>query len=236
MVGERALREAGVLLNCLQLGDSFFPSGLYTLSHGLESFVQAGLIKSPSDLAGLLEDYIVAAIGPADTVAAANAAAATQMEDFDTIIEIDQYLQALKLVYEVAAASRRSGRQLLGVAQTLTEAPVLVWYGERVRSAMAPGNHAVVLGVFSACWGLEPVQAALLELYAFTVSMLGAALRCMRLGHTDAQTILHRLKPTLIRMAGEAVATPYQDMYATAPLIDVMQMHHAQAYVRLFAT
>jgi urease accessory protein len=30
------------LLRALQLADSFFPSGLYTLSHGLESFVQLG--------------------------------------------------------------------------------------------------------------------------------------------------------------------------------------------------
>lgn len=236
MVDEVALPEAETLLNCLQLGDSFFPSGLYTLSHGLESFAQQGLVSSRQELAGLLDDYIRASIGPADAVAAASATKAAMVADLDTIIDIDRRLHAMKLVPEIAAASCRTGRQLLGVAQGLTGLPVLHQYGERIRGGLTPGNHAVVLGVFGASWGLHPLQTALVELYTFAVSVLGAALRCMRLGHADAQVILHALKPVLLRVAREAAATDYHDMYASAPVIDVMQMHHARADVRLFAT
>ena len=35
------------LLAMLQLADSGFPSGRYTLSHGLESFAQSGALPSP---------------------------------------------------------------------------------------------------------------------------------------------------------------------------------------------
>ena len=35
------------LLASLQLADSAFPSGRYTLSHGLESFAQSGALPSP---------------------------------------------------------------------------------------------------------------------------------------------------------------------------------------------
>ena len=42
------------LMAALQFSDSFFPSGLYTLSHGLESFVQAGL--AARDVEPLLAD------------------------------------------------------------------------------------------------------------------------------------------------------------------------------------
>ena len=51
----------GGLLAVLQLSDSAFPSGRYTLSHGLETFTQEGLLErpcAPAALAELLGDCI----------------------------------------------------------------------------------------------------------------------------------------------------------------------------------
>ncbi|HNP72492.1 MAG TPA: hypothetical protein PKK15_15330, partial [Kouleothrix sp.] len=45
------------LLAALQLADSFFPSGLYTQSHGMEAFVSAG-VAGPAQVAPLLASYL----------------------------------------------------------------------------------------------------------------------------------------------------------------------------------
>ncbi|MGH3241788.1 MAG: urease accessory protein, partial [Spirillospora sp.] len=59
--------ELEALLAQLQLTDSGFPSGLYTLSHGLEGYAQLGLVRA-EDLPGLVS-ALVRAAGTADAAA-----------------------------------------------------------------------------------------------------------------------------------------------------------------------
>ena len=100
----------------------------------------------------------------------------------------------------------------------------------------APGNHAVVFGVMSAAWGLEPAQAAAAELHASLTGLLGAALRLMRIDHHDAQGILSRLRPLIVEGALVAARTDYHEMSAFAPMIEIMQMKHETSHLRLFAS
>lgn len=231
-------RAAGLvsLLSALQLADSFFPSGLYTLSHGLESFIQYGWVARGAELEPLIEDYLTAVVGGADAVAAAEASRLATVGDVATILDVDRRLLSMKLAHEAAVSSVRTGRQLLTMARSLSQDHMLEQYAGHVNAGQAPGTYAVALGVFGAAWGLPPAQVALVELYSFTTGLLGAALRTMRLGHVEAQGILHRLKPVIGALAQQAARTGYRDMCAFAPAIELMQMRHERAEVRLFAS
>ena len=57
----------------LQLADSFFPSGSYTLSHGLESLVQEGAIGSAKDIETFIRILLCNKIGGSDLIALAHA-------------------------------------------------------------------------------------------------------------------------------------------------------------------
>jgi urease accessory protein len=228
--------DALALLGALQLGDSFFPAGLYTLSHGLESFVQAGAVQSPEDLASLLEDYVVSVGGPSDAVAAAAAATAVTAGEMVTLIEIDRRLASMKLAHETAIASRRTGRRLLSLARELSENPTLLEYAGGVKRGEAPGSYAVALGALCGAWGLSSRQAALVDLYSLVTGLLGAALRILSLDHVRSQAILHRLKARLVAEAHEAADTSYLDMWTFAPAVDFHQMLHERAELRLFAS
>jgi urease accessory protein len=62
------------LLSLLQLSDSAFPSGRYTLSYGLEALVQSGYLTVPgehSTLIRLLGDTIRFGAAPSDGLALA---------------------------------------------------------------------------------------------------------------------------------------------------------------------
>lgn len=236
MAEEPQARDLFALLGAFQLADGLFPSGRYTLSHGLESFVQSAWVALPDQLEALLEDYLTAVVSRADAVAAAEAARFAAAGNFVTIVEIDRRLRSTKLAHEAAVSSVRTGRSLLTVARALCDYPVLEWYADQVNADQAPGNYAVVLGVFGAAWGLCPVQVALVELYSFTAGLLGAALRMLRLGHIETQQMLHRLKPLLGALAHQAACTGYEELYTFAPAIDIMQMRHERATVRLFTS
>ena len=233
------LSEAGeltVMLGALQLGDSFFPSGRFSLSHGLETFAQSGLVRSAGDLELVMADYLTQVVARSEAVAVATANRAASAGDLVTIIEVDQLLFAMKLPAEASASSTRTGRQLLSTLRQLVTEPAFCEYGRCIEERASPGNHAVVFGVAAAAWGLSPVEAALVELYAYATNLLGAGLRTVRMDHVQSQAILDRLKPTMIASAEMAARLDYHDMSAFAPMIEMMQLRHERSHIRLFAS
>jgi len=57
-------------INILQLSDSFFPTGMYTTSSGLEAlFYSENKTKTPDELRTLITVYLEHQIGPADCTA-----------------------------------------------------------------------------------------------------------------------------------------------------------------------
>jgi urease accessory protein len=225
----------------LQLSDSAFPSGRYTLSHGLETFAQEGLLERPcppARLAALLGDCIRFGVGPSDGVALACAHRAVAPDggiDLELVARADERLSAVKLAREVREASTRTGRALLVTAPAFQEAG-LTDYTRLVEAGRAPGNHAVVLGLLDALLGVPRLEAVAGELYAFAAGWTAAAVRLGLTDHHTAQSLLQSVRPVLAVAAERAVGGDVGDISSCTPLPDVMSMRHEQAELRLFAS
>ena len=229
-------QTVAALLSALQLGDSFFPSGRYTLSHGLESFAQSGWLVDAPDVEAVLTDYLTHAVARSEAVAVAAANGAAACGDMVTVLAVDELLFAMKLPTEASVSSTRTGHQLLITGCRLSDDPVLAAYQREVAGSTAPGNHAVALGVLSAAWGIGPAEAAAMEIHAYVTGLLGAALRLVRIDHAQTQSILHSLQPVAASAAVTAAQTGYRQMSSFAPVIEIMQMRHENSYLRLFAS
>src|SRR2546427_8687320 len=196
------------MLNALQLSDTFFPTGLYTLSHGLEAFVQAGLV-SKTEVEALVRDYLENVLGPADGVALSHAHRATEGRDLGRLIEIDRRLFAMKLIREARESSRRVGKRMLTTALKLSPDSLLKDYWGAVHAGACPGNSAAALGAVTATLGIARRQAMLIELYTFATSILGAAMRLVRLDHEEAQLILARSEERRVGKECRSRWSPY---------------------------
>lgn len=225
--------DLGIFLGSLQLADSFFPSGLYTLSHGLESFAQAGFLK-PAGLEALLADYLRHGVGPADGAALACAHRGAETGALEIAAEADLRLTAVKLSREARESSQRTGRQLLQTAGRVFGGELLQAYGERVRRGAVPANHAIALGLTMAVLGIARERAVAGELYAFAASVVGSAIRLALIDHRFAQAVLHRLKPVIAELARRHCESRVRDIASSAPMIDIMAMRHERAELRLF--
>ena len=223
----------GAFLGSLQLADSAFPSGLYTLSYGLEAFAQAGSLR-PARLGRLLADYLRYGVGPADGAALACAHRAAEAGDLGLVAEADLRLTAVKLPREARESSRRTGRQLLATAGRVFGGELLPAYAAKVRGGGAPGNHAVVLGLAMARLGVARERALAGEFYAFASSAVGSAVRLAAIDHLVAQEVLHGLKPVIAEVALAHAESEVRDIAGCTPLIDVMCMRHERAELRLF--
>lgn len=235
--------SAGLLgfLAVLQLSDSAFPSGRFTLSHGLETFAQDGLLDVPSrpaTLAALLGDWIRFGVAPSDGVALAVAHRAVSADgtiDLDLVAGADGRLSAVKLAREARDASTRTGRALL-VAATAIAPAELCDVARLVDTGRTPGNHAVVLGLLDAFLGVPRLEAVAGELYAFAAGWVAAAVRLGLTDHQTAQALLHHVGPVLAQAAERAVTGDVAEISSCTPLPDVISMRHEAAEMRLFAS
>ena len=232
----------GSLLSLLQLSDSAFPSGRYTLSYGLEALVQSGHLTVPSEsttLTTLLGDSIRFGAAQSDGVALACAhrAAGTDGDvDLELVTEADTRLTAVKLPREAREASTRTGRAVLATASAAIGGTALQDYAERVRRGGSPGNHAVVVGLLSAWLGVPRADAVVGELYAFSSSWAGAAVRLGLVDHRGAQALLHRARPVIAAAALGVIDRDVGQIASCTPFLDVMAMRHEEAELRLFAS
>jgi urease accessory protein len=223
------------LIAALQLADSFFPSGMVTLSHGLEAFISLSP-QSQTTLPQLLENYLSGKVATCDLVAYAHAYQAAMANDLEGIFSIDQQLTATLLPSEVRQGSLRSGRALLETLTPLVDAPLLQTFCQAVKDGRSEGNSSVCLGLLCALWQVPLRAGSLVHLYSFSISFLGAAIRLGCLGHREAQRILLTLRPLFSSLVDRALTYEAEEMQAFSPIADIRAMQHAYLPVRLFSS
>lgn len=221
------------LLAALQLGDSLFPSGGFTLSHGLETLAERGLISDAVSLQEWIAVTLRWQVATSDGVAAAAVWAAG--DELTLAAEIDRYLYATKLAREPREASERTGRQMLSTLELLAGEP-LITYRREVLAGRAPGLQPIVLGLASRELGIGQRETVLLLLHLYVAGCLGAALRLLDVDDVQVQQIRLHLGPTIAEAADEALAIPRKEMYACAVHTELMTMMHERATMRLFAS
>ncbi|MER6815147.1 urease accessory UreF family protein [Spirillospora sp. NPDC000708] len=223
------------LLAQLQLTDSGFPSGLYTLSHGVEGHFQLRAVGA-DDLYDLVRDLVRAA-GTADAAALVLAHRAVTADDWDALVETDRRLYAIKLNREQRTASVRTGRQVLDTAAPAFDSATAARLARLVVEGTAPGNHAVVVGTVLAGLGVPVRDAVAGDLYAFAAGCTAAAVRLGRIDFRRAQALLREVRPELVAAADAALAVrDPRDLHASVPAADAAAAEHERAEARLFVT
>jgi urease accessory protein len=225
-------------ISMLQISDSFFPTGMYSTSSGLEAlFYSKRKIVNADDLRELINVYLECQIGPADCCALGNAYEHAQRKDLQKLLEVDNTLFSMKLIEEIRSASIRSGTQILKcVISFISNNEILNRYQEAIKQRRAAGVYPVALAVISQTFGISKYMACLSMVYSFCVSIIGAALRLGTLQHFDGQRIIHDLKPSISQVVEKYIDRPVTSMWQFAPDIDLIQIAHERMSSKMFIT
>lgn len=98
-------------ISVLQLSDSFFPTGLYTNSNGLESlFYNKNKNKKLSydDIFDFVKAYVSQQVGPTDCTVIGNVYNCIKKNDYSALLELDSMYYFMRLIDETRLASIRS--------------------------------------------------------------------------------------------------------------------------------
>ena len=224
-------------LSILQLSDSFFPTGMYAMSNGLEALFYSKKIKHTNELRDIIKVYVEHQIGPTDCAALGNSYEYAKRTDLQRVIEVDQITFSMKLIREIRETSTRAGTQLLKcLSYFITDNELLNKYQQAIKNRQASGVYPVAFAIASSVLNIPKHKAGLMMIYAFSVSMVGAALRLGMLQHFDGQRIIHELKPDIIQTVNNNIDRPLKSMWQFAPGIDLVQMAHERMPSKMFIT
>lgn len=223
-------------LSMLQLSDSFFPTGMYSMSNGLEAIFYSGKKMKADELRELIATLLQYQIGPADCTALGNAYEQAAKFNLPELLEVDRAIFSMKLVQEIRDASIRSGTQLVRCIRSFSDNRILCQYEDAIRSGRAFGPYPVALAVAANTFLIPKRKAALIMLYSFSVSIVGAALRLGMLQHFDGQKVIDQLKPPILKVIKENIDRPLEGMWQFAPSIDIIQISHERMNSKMFIT
>jgi urease accessory protein len=228
------LCQAAWLARLLQAGDSFYPTGSYAHSFGLEGLAQEGVVRDRETLRKFLFLSVLPSLRRTELPLAAHAWRAFAKPDWARVEEISLLSSALKTAIEARAAAGNIGRQRAELAASLHAHPLAQEYLRRAVAGdwpFSPAISAALEGrVISA-----PLAAVLAGAYYATVaSLLAAAMKLLRLGQNGCQTLLTEAMAQAPADIAAATATPFEEIGWFNPWLDIAAARHETADGRLF--
>ena len=221
------------LLTGLRFVDSFFPSGGYAFSSGLEAAVQGGAVQNAEQLSRYVVESLTTGMGEREAVAVGLAHEAYVSGSLEIAIKADRELEAMKLGLESRTASRQMGRQVIRLAaDQLTRQPLIEDYLAAVEAERTPGHLAVSLGLTLAAVGWSKENTIASFLYQAATGFVAAAMKLMPLGQREGQRLLESWIEVIERVSKQAAQQ--RELRSWSPIQDIYAMKHSRLESRLF--
>ncbi|HVU35260.1 MAG TPA: urease accessory UreF family protein [Opitutaceae bacterium] len=218
----------------LQASDSFYPTGSYAHSYGLEGLVGAGVVRDRETLHTFLFSTALPALENVDLPLAAHAWRALADGSWDQIGELARWSAALKTARESRLASENIGRQRAELAARIHPDSLAVEYLRRATAAGWPFAAPISAALEGRITG-APLDAVLAAFsYSTLAGLIAAAMKLLRIGQNSAQTLLAESLAAVPSLVAHAAATPPEDIGWFSPWLEIAAARHESADARMF--
>lgn len=216
---------SNTLLSLLQLSDPALPIGGYAHSAGLETYVQAGVVRDPGTARNFVREMLSFNLHYTDAALVALSHAATVERDQERLLELDRLCEAVKFPKEMRLASMKLGMRLLKIFQGICGAELPLG-GLR--------HYSVVFGYCAAALEIGLREALTGYYYHAAAGMVTNCVKLIPIGQQDGQELLFSLQP-LIGELTERSLEPDRDLIGLCCAgFDIRCMQHEQLYSRLY--
>lgn len=222
------------LLALLQFGDSNFPSGAFSHSFGLETYIQEGTIHDKETFFSWIRMFLEKQLAATDGLACRLTINALRQNRIHEIWVLDRKLFMQNIPKETRQANRRIGERLIKMGMDLYSIPLLAEYQMKIKKREAYGHPAIVFAMISQFLKIDQRQIMLAYLYSTVGTLVQNAVRGIPLGQTAGQQVLLELHPYLVETVKHINRMDEDDFGAVAPGIEISQMRHERLHVRLF--
>lgn len=222
------------LLPLLQLSDSALPTGAFSHSFGMETYLAEGLITDEATFASWLRAYLTRQLTYTDALAIRLAYTALDHGDLDAVWRLDRELAALTLPEQVRSATATIGRRTADIGTVVAPESYLNDYLQKLDDGQCHGHPAVAVALLA--HAVDAPVAATIEahLFAAVTSLTQNAVRAIPIGQSAGQ----RVQRAMHTVVADAVATVFtltdDDLGAVSPGLEIAQMRHRRQRARMF--
>jgi len=211
----------------LQAFDPLFPTGAYTMSGGMETYTQKGLVNDKLTLVSYLK-ALVYILPYGDLGVSAKTA---QGEDF---ILLDNFCAAMKQPFEIRTGSEKLCARFLKAQDLLCDYPSLAAYRQAIRQTKCRGHYPVAVGLF-----MRDLNASLneaLELYCYSLlsQAVNHAVKLIPLGQSDGQAALFEAMRLIPGAVQKALSAAVDELGVSGCGFDLRSMQHETLHGRLY--
>jgi urease accessory protein len=226
--------DAGWICSLLQASDSFYPTGSYAHSFGLEGLVQMQVVRDRATLSAFLFRSILPSLQHVDLPLAVHATKAFVAEDWSRLGELSVLSAALKTAREARLASDNIGRQRAELLVTVRKHPLAKSYLQRVQGENWPCSPAISAALEGQCVN-APLAAVLSGItYSACAAVISAAMKLIRLGQNSSQGLLHEVLTQAPLTIAAAEQVTFDEIGWFNPWLDIAAARHEIANARMF--
>ncbi|MCQ6280655.1 urease accessory protein UreF [Bacillus sp. EB600] len=222
------------ILSLFQLCDSNFPTGAFSHSFGLESYIQENIVHNPDTFKEWLHVYLNEQLIYSDGLACHLIYQALEKEDYLKVWKLDRILNVQNLPRETREGTQRMGERMLSLVENLYDVPILSIYRKRIKAKQSFGHPAIVFTMIAHNLEASKTEAILFYLYSVVSNLVQNAVRAIPLGQTAGQKIIHDFQSELVLSAEKIQLLDEEDFGIVSPGLELSQMMHERVTIRIF--
>ncbi|TAP27422.1 urease accessory protein UreF [Arthrobacter sp. S41] len=223
--------SSGHLLTLLQLSDSALPTGAFSHSFGMESYLESGQVQDEHSFALWLRQFLAQSLAYTDGLLLRFA---FEAEDKERIIALDSMIHASALPKQLRLAAQKMGGRMLAVSLAGFEVPELRSYEQAIRSGRCVGHPAIAFALAARGAGAPLADALSSYLFSTAISLTQNAIRAIPLGQDAGQRVIRSMHEAVGETVTKIFTLDDQDLGVAAPGLEIAQMRHEHQRARMF--
>lgn len=238
---------AGWQLPLAQLCDSALPTGAFSHSFGLETYIYEGVVDGEASFVSWLRALVSTQLTFSEGLGLRLAFEAVAADDWEAIAHLDALLVAQAVPLQVRRAGVTMGRRMLTIARLALEGTDGGRLLSRYAALMDTGNAgdtgdtggcrshpAIVLAIAGYALEAPPPAVAAAYLQSSVISLTQNAVRAIPLGQDAGQRAIASVRGDVRAAVRRIGGLDETDLGAAAPGIEISQMRHERQRARMF--
>ncbi|WP_347037279.1 urease accessory protein UreF [Glutamicibacter halophytocola] len=223
--------SSGHLLTLLQLSDSALPTGAFSHSFGMESYLETGQVHDEASFAHWPRLFLEQSLTYTDGLLLR---LAFEADNDQRIIELDRLIHASALPRQLRIAAQKMGARMLAVALAGFPVPPLRSYQQAVQAGTGTGHPAIAYALAARGAGAPLADALSSYLFSTATSLTQNAIRAIPLGQDAGQRVIRQMHETVNAAVAKIFTLDDQDLGVATPGLEIAQMRHEHQRARMF--
>ncbi|MDK7962036.1 urease accessory protein UreF [Staphylococcus warneri] len=221
-------------LRLFQFCDSQFPTGAFSHSFGLETYIQRESVNNDDTFVQWLKLFLNEQLTYSDGLAMRIVYEALEANDTEKILRMDQLIFVQSIPKETRVGVKQMGTRMVKLATELYDSEWINWYHEQMKNKKAKLHPAICFTMLG--YHLDVDIGTIIDYYLYqnVSSLTQNAVRAIPLGQTAGQKVVTQMVPYIEETRNHILSLDESDFGMTAPGLELNQMEHENVNVRIF--